>query len=446
MVTSTAPEFAPPCGPIRGWSDAGVTRATGIRYAAAARFTVPSPAPDWTEPYDATNWSPACPQVPSPMLDRIVGGLGERRRDEDCLFLSVTTPADVDPADGLPVMVWIHGGSYTFFTGDVPIMDPAPLVREQRVVVVTVTYRLGLFGYLGDGGGRPGNLGLLDQIEALRWVQRNIAAFGGDPRNVTIFGQSAGGDAAAHLMATPGATDLFRRAVIQSAPLGIVTGREQMYAAMVEAAREVTPDTPTADVLAVQNRVAAAAKPFKLLAAMPFGCQYGVAPLPPEDQLEAAWDAVAPDIDVLIGHTSEEARLFVPGMPALATLRRIPVLGGLACRAIAALITKKAYATASAAFAARHARAGGRAYRYLITWSVPGNQFGAAHAIDLPLLFGDQEAWKDAELIAGVDWADLTADAQRVRDLWARFARGEELPDREEIPGVLRYERVAADS
>lgn len=439
--------FHPPCGPIASWADGDVLRATGIRYAVADRFAAPRPAPDHDEVFAATSWSPVCPQVRSEFLEQAFGGgIGDRTRDEHCQYLSIIMPPDAGPGDDLPVMVWLHGGSYLYFGGDVAIMDGAPLVREQRVIVVSVTYRLGLFGYLGDGDspGRPGNLGLLDQLEALRWVQRNIAAFGGDPRNVTAFGQSAGGDAVAHLMATPGAAGMFRRAIIQSAPLGIALGREAMYAAMAQAAREVTVDTPTEAVLELQTRAAAAAAPYRLLAAMPFGTQYGVEPLPAEDEVAAAWAAVAPEIDVLIGYTSEEARLFVPRMPALQRLRRLPILGGLACRLIAAAVTRKAYGQAAASFAARHARAGGRAWRYVITWSAPGNEYGAAHAIDLPLLFGDESAWESAEILEGATWAGLTADARQVRRLWADFARDGGLPDRGEIPGTLTYERVRA--
>ena len=100
-------------------------------------------------------------------------GTGTLTYDEHCQRLSVTVPADARPGDALPVMVWIHGGSYTSGAGDAPIFDPAALVREQHVVVVSVTYRLGLLGYLGDADGRPANLGLLDQLEALRWVSRS---------------------------------------------------------------------------------------------------------------------------------------------------------------------------------------------------------------------------------------------------------------------------------
>ena len=179
-------------------------------------------------------------------------------------------------------MVWLHGGSYTSGSGDLAIFDPKALVAENRVIVVSVTYRLGLFGYLATGTGRPANLGLLDQLEAFRWVQRNISAFGGDPDNVTAFGQSAGGDAVAHLMSTPEAPALFRRAIIQSAPLGITRGRAKMSAAMGVAAEAVTEDTPAMDVVEIEGHVSQVARKYGLIAAMPFGIQYGHAPLPPE--------------------------------------------------------------------------------------------------------------------------------------------------------------------
>ena len=139
-----------------------------------------------------------------PFLDDILGTrYGELPGSEDCQRLSITMPADLADDERVPVMVWLHGGSYTSGSGDLAIFDAKALVAENRVIVVSVTYRLGLFGYLATGTGRPANLGLLDQLEAFRWVQRNIGAFGGDPGRVTAFGQSAGGDAVAHLMATP---------------------------------------------------------------------------------------------------------------------------------------------------------------------------------------------------------------------------------------------------
>ena len=221
-----------------------LVRATGIRYARAERFRPAVAEAVAAEPVPATSLSPACPQNPTPLLDDLlVDAMGELTVDEDCLRLSVTAPAD---ADGLPVMVFLHGGSYRAGAGDSPVFDPRALVREQRVVVVAVTYRLGLLGYLGDGTARSANLGLLDQVEALRWVQRAIAGFGGDPGCVTVFGHSAGGDAVAHLMIADGARGLFSRAIVQSAPLGISRGRARMSAAMDVAAGELDAGTPLA--------------------------------------------------------------------------------------------------------------------------------------------------------------------------------------------------------
>lgn len=433
--------FHPPCGPVAGWRDGEVIRATGIPYAEAARFQPPVQVPDWTSELSATSLSPACPQAPVPFLDEVLGTrYGELPGSEDCQNLSITMPGDVRPDEKLPVMVWIHGGSYTTGSGDLAIFDPARLVAENRVIVVSVTYRLGLFGFLATPAGRPGNLGLLDQLEAFRWVQRNIQAFGGDPRRVTAFGQSAGGDAIAHLMATPEAPTLFQRAIIQSAPLGITRGRAKMNHAMGIAAESVTEQTPAMDVVAVEEQVTQVAKKFGMLAAMPFGTQYAHDPLPEEAGIEAAWDRTAPGIEVLIGHTSEEARLFLPRSPRLMRLAGIPLVGQHAARAIDWVVTETVYGRATRRFARRHAKAGGKAHRYLLTWHAPGNIFGAAHTVDLPLLLGTRETWDGVGLIAGARWEDVEAAGRKVRALWAGFARGADLGKSGGITGVLQYQ------
>ncbi|WP_400160003.1 carboxylesterase family protein [Arthrobacter sp. BPSS-3] len=440
---TTEPAFNPPCGPVTGWHDGEVLRATGIPYASAARFQPPAPAPGWTAPFAATTLSPACPQAPVPFLDDILGTrYGELPGSEDCQRLSITIPAGLGPDERVPVMVWLHGGSYTSGSGDLAIFDPKALVAENRVIVVSVTYRLGLFGYLAAGDGRPANLGLLDQLEAFRWVRRNIAAFGGDPENVTAFGQSAGGDAVAHLMAVPEAPSLFRRAIIQSAPLGITRGRDKMSAAMGAAAQHITEDTPALDVVAAEASVARTARKFGLASAMPFGTQYGHDPLPPEAAIEEAWDAAAPGIEVLIGHTTEEARMFLPRNRVVGRIGRVPVLGNAVVKAVNWAVTEAVYGRATRKFARRHVRAGGRAHRYLLSWHAPGNIYGAAHTVDLPLLFGDEQTWAGVGLLAGVSWEDVNVPGKAMRALWARFASGEGLDDDGGIPGALRYRAV----
>ncbi|SDN97270.1 para-nitrobenzyl esterase [Klenkia soli] len=417
MLGDELVDVGTPAGVFTARREGDLVRATGIRYARAERFRAPVAEPVHDEPVDATHLSPACPQNPTPLLDDLlVDAIGDLVVDEDCLRLSVTAPADAVDA---PVMVFLHGGSYRAGAGDSPVFDPRALVREQRVVVVSVTYRLGLLGYLGDGGARTANLGLLDQLEALRWVRRAIVGFGGDPGCVTVFGHSAGGDAVAHLMIAEGARGLFRRAVVQSAPLGISRGRARMQAAMDDAAGDLDAATPLTEVLAAEAGVEAAAAPFGLVAAMPFGTRYGRAPLPAEEDLAAAWTAAAPHVDLLIGSTSREVALFLPALPPRwAAVLRVPLLA----RAAVAVASWRVYGAAVRSFARRHAAAGGRAAPYRLSWGAPG-PYRAAHCVDLPLLFTDEAAWRDAPLIAGADWADVEQRGRQLRQVWADFAR-----------------------
>ncbi|MEU2674549.1 carboxylesterase family protein [Streptomyces sp. NPDC007164] len=208
------------------------------------------------------------PQPADPIADTMFG-VDPRAlpTDEHCQHLSITMPAQSSPAL-LPVMVWIHGGGYATGSGDLAAMDPATLVAEQDVVV-TVTYRLGLLGFIQSESGPKANLGLPDQREAFRWIRRNISAFGGDPHNVTAFGQSAGAAALVDLMATENAASLFTRAIIQSAPLGIMRGRERLNRAVSRRANAIRATTPIAAVADVQADVIRAGAPFGLKSGMP---------------------------------------------------------------------------------------------------------------------------------------------------------------------------------
>ncbi|MFY8139893.1 MAG: carboxylesterase family protein, partial [Caulobacter sp.] len=174
------------------------------------------PEPAWTGARDATRAGPSCPQ---PMLpnDMPNGGGANGPVSEDCLQLNIFTPKQ---ARGAPVMVWIHGGSHR--TGAGWVYDGQNFARDG-VVVVSINYRLGALGYFAHpaltraAGSKPtGNFGLMDQVAALKWVQKNIAAFGGDPRNVTVFGESAGGMSILSLLATPSARGLYSKAIVQS--------------------------------------------------------------------------------------------------------------------------------------------------------------------------------------------------------------------------------------
>lgn len=438
------PRFTPPSGPVLGWVDGDVVRATGIPYATAGRFEAPRRIADSTVPRSATQPAPACPQPPSPHLERIVGSpTGGLPQHEDCHRLSITMPVDVDVDERLPVMVWVHGGSYVSGAGDAPLYDPRSLVVEQRVVAVTVTYRLGVLAFR-DVDGEPANHALLDLLAAFAWLQRNVAAFGGDPARVTAYGQSAGGDAIAHLMAVPGAERLMARAIMQSAPFGLREGRARMTAAMIDAARRIPVDAPVEAVVAAQADVQAAANRSRsgLRAGMAFGMHDGTHPLPDGSGIEAAWDAVAPRIEVLVGRTAQEAMLFLQLVPPLRALRRVPVVGTAILHALERTLTRRVYGAPADAWLRRHRDAGGIGHRYVLSWSAPANPYGSAHAIDVPFLLGDRGTWEGVALLEGADWRELDAGAREVRRLWAAFARSDGLPSHGVIPGVLVHDRV----
>ena len=205
-------------GSIAGERAGDIDSFRGIPYAAAPvaerRWAAPAAAPGWRGIKRATAFAPSCPQPPVPAPFGVDGP-----QSEDCLYLNVWAPKEARHGS-LPVFVWIHGGAFVIGSGSQPIYDGAALA-QRGMVVVTINYRLGALGFLnhralaGQEGGSA-NFGLLDQIAALQWVGRNISAFGGDPGNVTIAGESAGGVSVQALMASPLARGLFQKAIIQS--------------------------------------------------------------------------------------------------------------------------------------------------------------------------------------------------------------------------------------
>ncbi|WP_268885698.1 carboxylesterase/lipase family protein [Fundidesulfovibrio magnetotacticus] len=213
-------------GPVTGLALPGLHAYLGIPYAAppvgALRWRPPQPPAAWSEPRPCTAFGPGCPQPAQKP---------EGRFSEDCLTLNVWTPA-ASPGGKLPVMVWVHGGGFNFGASSQPEYDGAELAR-RGVVTVTLNYRLGPLGFLvhpaldGESShGVSGNYGLLDQMAGLAWVRRNIAVFGGDPDNVTLFGQSAGSRSVSLQLLSPLSEGLFRRAIAQSG--GPVIGSEYL--------------------------------------------------------------------------------------------------------------------------------------------------------------------------------------------------------------------------
>jgi para-nitrobenzyl esterase len=211
-------------GPVRGVDDGTVKSWRGVRYArppvGELRWRAPLPPETWVEVADATRVGPVCPQPTDPRIPLDLGA----PQGEDSLTLNVWAPSNTASGDRKPVLVWVHGGAYVLGSAAQPLYRGRSLASGGDAIIVTVNYRLGVFGFLDlsslstERTRFESNLGLRDVLSALSWVQDNIAAFGGDPARVTLFGESAGGGIVTTLLAAPAAAGLFSRAIAQSSP------------------------------------------------------------------------------------------------------------------------------------------------------------------------------------------------------------------------------------
>ena len=410
-------------GTIQVENQDGLVRARGVRYGTAKRFAVAEPAAGWSGVRDATQPGPACPQRPS-RLGWVTGDvLDGLSTSENCLVLSVTAPAD---AHRLPVMVWFHGGAYVAGSGESAKYDTASLARSGNVVVVNVSYRLGIFGYLAPPGAGEDNLGLRDQILALRWVHDNIAAFGGDPANVTAFGQSAGAHSVMSLILCRDAVGLFHRAILQSAPLELDAGRDEMAQAMGVAMTTSLSGADPAEasldqLLAAEGAAVAAAQGFGLLGALAFAPRLGRTPLPAPADVSAAVADAAGRIELLIGYTKDDAAPFVAMDRRGARLNRVPVLGRLAVRAGSSMLTRRAFSGPAARLAEAWRTHGGRVGTFRFDWAPDHAPLGACHCMELPFLLGSPRAWADAPMLGPQRAIDNQLSTE-IRTRWAQFA------------------------
>jgi len=249
--TPTGPQVQTQYGILQGSTASGVNSFLGIRFAQppveSLRWVAPQPPSSWSGVMQATAYGSQCAQP--------VTQFGMTGTNEDCLFLNVRTPANVTASSELPVMVWIHGGA--FFAGEGSDYDGSSIITENNVIVVTLNYRLGLFGFLAlpslaaeNSQGQTGNYGILDQQAAIAWVRGNIAKFGGNPSNITIFGESAGGQSVIDQLTSPGVGRLHG-AIIESgayAPaLPTLAGAETTYEAIAaSSSRGLNCTNPTA--------------------------------------------------------------------------------------------------------------------------------------------------------------------------------------------------------
>lgn len=260
--------------------------------------------------------------------------------------------------------------------------------------------------------------------------------FGGSTDSVTLFGQSAGGDAIAHLMISDGADGLFHRAIIQSAPLGISPNKSPIRRAMAQAVGPIPSAASITELLALQRTAEKAARRFGFRGRIAFGPQYGQPPLPPKDQCEATWRSVAPRNDVLIGSTSHETGLYIPVIPFLRKLTRIPPVGLFVRWLLVWPTTWMIYTRTACRFAERHRQAGGQAASYELTWTPLSSRLGAVHMSDVPLLLGTRKAWESTALVGAKSWVEIDRFGHSLRKIWADFARNATIPPPTSIKGI----------
>lgn len=445
--------------------DNGILSFKGVPFARPPvgdlRWKPPQPLDPWQGVRDATAFGPA------PLQQRLTAGaltsLGfgaDERQDEDCLYLNIWTPA----LDGArPVLVWITGGAFFLGSGSQPLYDGRFLARRGDAVVVTINYRLGSFGFLhgrslcGDALDASGNEGLLDQIAALRWVREHIAAFGGDPRNVTVFGESAGGISIGQLLGMEAARGAFDRAILQSGAVSdprpaadaAAYTRELLDAfGIAPAAAAKLREVPAQEILAFQSKALMAG-------AGVFGSGPRFGPVLDGEVIArparvSVAQGSAQGIPVIAGTLLEEMTLFIAADQSMATLteeglisRLSPMLGEAAPRAVdayrraraargwsvtprdlfVAITTDSVFRIPAIRLLEAQAQNGTPAFAYLMDWRSPiaGGALGATHALDLPFTFGTIEhAGLHAFTGEGPAVQRLSS---AIMDAWLSFAR-----------------------
>ena len=454
-------------GAVRGTAQGGVRRYLGIPYAAAPlgalRFAKPQPYPAWEGVRDATRPGPSAPQPTAPPFETLdiepLVGPGWRHGDD---FLNISVWAPDGDAGGLPVLVFVHGGGFIAGSNDVTVLDGSSFARSGAICMA-INYRMGIEGFLAIPG-VPTNLGLRDQIAALEWVRDNAAAFGGDPANVTVFGESAGAMAIANLIASPLARGLFRRAIVQSGHGGMTRSLDVARRLVRKLAKmlRVTPDEAGFRNAPIEQGIAALSKVQRPTARIDLREANGHEPafglsrfLPvhgddvlPLQPLEALARGAGKDVDLLIGTNRDEMNIYLVPTGVRAKIGRLLswyVLSrstrsawrilkayGIGSRragdALADAMTDLAFRLPARDFAAAHAKAGGRTHFYEFGWCSPAfdGALGAAHALELPFVFDTLASCSGPKGFVGpVPPQDL---ARRVHRIWVDFARDGTLP------------------
>ena len=442
-------------GDLRGVENLGVASFLGIPYGEAARFHAPQAAAPWTGVREATAFGPAAPQVDTRLfaggrMDEVLALMYPRTgtpaeggpMGEDCLVLNIWTPTGSEGTR--PVMVWFHGGAFLHGTGAEMMFHGDRLAATGDVVVVTVNHRLGLFGYLPAP---EANAGVLDLRLALEWVHDNIAAFGGDPGNVTIFGQSGGAAKVATLMAMPSAAGLFHKAIMQSGPLTRV-GTTDEAADLLDRVRHAAggplEDLSMRELLDVQTSVIYG-KPARLDAGT-FAGGLGIGPVLdgstiPAHPFDPSPHTHVADVPLLIGSTTHDAALMLieaPGYEELTDadvaenlerdLGSADLLAGYRARhpdepsrlLWSRIITDLAFRDGSIAIAERKLTQPAAVYMFEFAQptSILHGALGACHSLDLPYVFNVT----DRIPFTGEDMEKRRV-AEATSRAWAAFAR-----------------------
>ncbi|NIB38132.1 carboxylesterase/lipase family protein [Pseudomaricurvus alkylphenolicus] len=463
-------------GVLVGREENGIHSFKGIPYAAPIsgenRWLPPKPVEPWEGERDATRFGNICTQM-SPPNKWLAGRAGWAFIDtiwqtepdgDDCLNLNVWTPSP-DPDANLPVMFWIHGGAYTTGSGSLRLYNGHNLARKD-VVVVSINYRLGLMGSftapgMFDDEFCGANRAFLDKVAALRWVQENIRRFGGDPDNVTIFGESAGGQSIAVLLASPAAQGLFKRAIAQSATpeFAVPVADHEHFAADLLHALGIKPgDRSALAQMTAQDTVKAYVVAGKLIPKGAngrygqiatygnLGCTYGDSFMP-QSILDALTQGIGSDVDLMIGTVREDGRLFplvLPGpewfsswlsmkflkallKPAneidLVFQRYQSVMPGASKSAVRGqILTDAMFRRGSVKAAECHAGVSrGRTYLYQFNWSSPvlNGAIGSIHGLEVPFCNRNLDVCSP---ILG-DLEPIRELADTMSDTWVNFAR-----------------------
>ena len=445
-----------PPGRLVGLRSGDVCEFRGIPFAKPPieklRWCMPEPAEAWAGVRDATHFAAVSPQAPTP-FDSLLGG-SLSLQSEDCLYLNVWTPGH---EGGLwPVMVWVHGGAFVIGSGSQSIYNGARLAA-LGVVVVTLNYRLGALGFMSLARATdarvPGTgvVGLADQLLTLDWIKRNISVFGGDPDNVTIFGESAGAMSIAALLASPLASGQFHRAVVQSGNpyIGHTSEHSQRLAHAFLGALSIDRDDawrlsqlPVTALLKAQTAVIASAhngKDLQRLGRLPFQPAIGGSLLPLRP-LEAIRQGSARGIPLLCGTTRDEWKLFTAVDPRMRLMsasqfdRRLERTAGEAAPLLQsvyaegspferfnAFMTDRMFAVPTARLAEAQSNFA-PVYSYRFDWrsKLLGGMFGACHALDLGFVFGTHAAGPASIFFGKGAEADSLANA--MMDCWVAFA------------------------